>query len=77
MEVRLKDVIISADKVLTEKDKAFFEHQVSMIVAYLASSPRLKMLHHILSAEMGVTLAKLSLFEGDMKGGENGKSGGV
>jgi len=74
MEVRVRDVIINVDRVVTEQDKAFLEHQANIIIGYFLSNERLKKVAYIMMADAGVTLAKLALME-EMRGEENGKGG--
>ena len=73
MVVKEDGVTIAVDSKCGSADIAFLKHTATMVAAYFLSPPIIRKAQHIMSAEMGVNLAKMSL----VMGGENGKGGTI
>ena len=69
--VREKDVTIVVDVKCEPNDVAFIKHTASLITAYMHAPTKLRRIQHIMSADMGVQLAKLSLLMEGEKDGNN------
>jgi len=72
--VREKDVTIVVDVKCEADDIAYIRHSASLLVAYLHAPKKLKRIQHIMSADMGVQLAKLLLL---LEGESNGESSSI
>lgn len=71
--VKEKNVTVIVNVQCEPQEIEYIRHTASLMSAYLAAPTRLKRIQHIMSADMGVQLAKLSLMM-EEEGGKDGSN---